>query len=337
MLHDCGAGWHGREILGWAMDWTELPFFLAAARTGSLRAASAIVGGSHATIDRHLRALEASYGVRLFERSTTGLILTSAGQQLLPLAEEAETAVIKARRRVQGLDREAAGTVKVTVPPSLAYNALPPIFARFCARHPEIELDIVVTDQIQDLARLEVDVSVRVAHEVTDDVVGRRLLRYASGVYASQGYLDRHWAQRGHGGEGLHWIGWGDTVAQSDTGPVPKSSPVHDNGWPPGIGSVPDWVRNSPFPRASLRHNARDGYMITHMVKEGLGMSFLPCYLSDYEAGLVRVPDTEAWLDRSIWLLLHADLRKTTRVRLLVDHMVDELKAMRAAFLRPLR
>jgi len=295
------------------MDWAELPYFLAVARSGSLRAASQSVGGSHATIDRHLKALEASYGVRLFERSTTGLGLTLAGEQLLPLAEAAETAVINARRRVQGLDREAAGAVRVTVPPSLAYNVLPPIFARFCARHPDIELDIVVTDRIQDLARLEVDVSVRVAHQVTDDVVGRRLLRYASGVYASQGYLDRHWAGRGSGGEGLHWIGWGDSVAR------------------------PDWVRDSPFPRAPLRHNARDGYMITHMVKQGLGMSYLPCYLSDYEAGLVRVPDTEVWLDRSIWLLLHADLRKTTRVRLLVDHMVDELKAMRAVFLRPLR
>jgi len=301
------------------MDWAELPYFLAVARSGSLRAASQSVGGSHATIDRHLKALEASYGVRLFERSTTGLGLTLAGEQLLPLAEAAETAVINARRRVQGLDREAAGAVRVTVPPSLAYNVLPPIFARFCTRHPDIELDIVVTDQIQDLTRQEADVSVRVAHEVSDDVVGRRLLRYASGIYASQAYLDRHWAGRGVHGEGLHWIAWGDSVARPET------------------GQVPAWVRASPFPRARMRHRARDGYMITHLVKEGQGMSYLPCYLSDYVSGLVRVPETEVWLDRSIWLLLHADLRRTTRVRLFVDHMVGELKAMRAAFLRPLR
>jgi len=146
--------------------------------------------------------------------------------------------VINVRRRVQGLGRQAAGAVKVTVPPSLAYNVLPPIFARFCAAQPDIELDIVVSDQIQDPARLEADVSVRVAHEVSDDVVGRRLLRYASGIYASQSYLDNNWHKHGSLGQGLDWISWGDTAV------------------------APDWVR----------HNARDGYMITHLVQQGQGM-----------------------------------------------------------------
>ena len=295
------------------MDWAELPYFLAVARTGSLRAAAESIGGTHATVDRHLKALEASYGVRLFERSTTGLVLTEAGQTLLPLAEAAETAVIGARRRVLGLDREAAGTVRVTVPPSLAYNVLPPLFARFAEAHPEIELDIVVTDRVQDLARLEADVSVRVAHEVSDDVVGRRIVRYTSGIFASQRYLDRHWHGRGAQGEGLHWIGWGDAE------------------------QAPGWVRKSPFPRARLHHQTRDGNMVTYLVQQGQGMSYLPCYIADYVPGLVRVPETGVWLDRSIWLLLHADLRRTRRVRLFVDHMVAGLKAMRAQFRRPLR
>ncbi len=295
-----------------AIDWAELPYFLAVARTGSLRAAADLVGGTHATVDRHLRALEAAYSVRLFERSTTGLSLTPAGESLLPMAEEAELAVIGARRRIEGLDREAAGTVRVTVPPALAYDVLPPIFARFADQHPDIDLDITVTDRFQDLTRSEADVSVRVAFEVTDDVIGRRILQYTSGIYASRDYLARNWETAGHRGEGLHWIGWGD------------SSPM------------PDWVRSSPFPNASLRHTVREGYMVMHMIHQGQGMSYLPCFVEKYLPGLVRVPGTEATPDRSIWLLLHADLRKTTRVRLFVDYMAQELKAMRSEFLGPL-
>jgi DNA-binding transcriptional LysR family regulator len=72
-----------------AMDWAELPYFLAVARAGSLRAAAEHVGGTHATVDRHLKSLEASFGVRLFERTRAGLALTTAGEALVPLAEAA--------------------------------------------------------------------------------------------------------------------------------------------------------------------------------------------------------------------------------------------------------
>ena len=295
-----------------AIDWAELPYFLAVARTGSLRAAADLVDGTHATVDRHLRSLESSYGVRLFERSTTGLSLTPAGESLVPMAEDAELAVISARRRIEGLDREAAGTVRVTAPPFLAFDILAPIFARFAERYADIDLDITLTNRFQDLTRSEADVSVRVAHAVSDDVIGRRVLQYASGIYASRDYLAKNWDTRGKKGEGLHWIGWGD------------ASPM------------PDWVRDSPFPRASLRHAMREGDMVRYMVQQGQGMSYLPCFMEKYLPGLVRVPGTQAALDRSIWLLLHADLRKTTRVRLFVDYMAQALKALRSEFLGPL-
>ena len=93
---------------GAAMNWAELPYYLAVARKGSLRSAADSLGATHATVDRHLKSLEASFSVRLFDRTRTGLALTEAGEALVPLAEEAEMAVIAARRRLSGLDREAA-------------------------------------------------------------------------------------------------------------------------------------------------------------------------------------------------------------------------------------
>jgi len=295
-----------------AMDWAEFPYFLAVARAGSLRAAAEATGGTHATVDRHLKSLEAAFGVRLFERTHAGLSLTSAGEELLPLAEQAELSVIAARRRLSGLDREASGIVRVSVPPAMAYDVLTPIFAEFSAAQPEIDLQILVTNRFQDIVRHETDVSVRVSAGISDDVVGRRVVQYASAIYASKSYLDAHFASAGPNGEGLVWTGW------------EQHAPC------------PDWVKSSPFPKAGLRHIAREAVLQLQMVRLGMGMSYFPCFMAAQYPELVQVPGTTAHLDRSIWLLLHADLRRTTRVRLFVDFLAEKLKEMRPMFLGPL-
>ncbi len=292
-----------------AADWAHMPFFLAVVRTGSLRAAADALGSTHATVDRNLKALEATYGVRFFDRSKSGLSLTVAGEALLPMAEEAEVSVLAARRKLAGLDRAPKGRVRLSVAPMFATSVLPPILARFAEAHPEIEVEVVVENRRADLARAESDVSIRVGYSVDDDVVGRRIVTYAKGIYASRDYLDRFWEGRGEGGEGLVWIGWGDRER------------------------VPAWVRNSPFPKAEVRHCIREGGMVMAAVGEGMGISYLPCFAESYDDRLVQLPGTEPELDRSIWLLLHEDLRRTTRVRLLVDHLSDELKALKPQFL----
>ena len=65
--------------------------------------------------------------------------------------------------------------------------------------------------------------------------------------------------------------------------------------------------------------------MQREMARDGMGMTFLPCYAGDPEPELQRVPNTEIVADRSIWLLLHSDLRTTARVRAFVDFMAAEL------------
>jgi DNA-binding transcriptional LysR family regulator len=296
-----------------ANDWAQLLYFLAVARSGSLRSAAEEMGATHATVDRNLKALEQAYGVRLFDRSRAGLKLTPAGDALIPMAQAAEESVISARRQIEGLDREASGTVRLSVAPSLAFDVLPPILASFSEAYPDIELKVAVTNKFENLTRSEADVSIRMAFEVSDDVVGRRVLQYALALYASQDYLDRHWDSQGPKGEGLHWIGWG-----SSTRPIP------------------DWVRDSPYPRAKLVHAIGEGVLVARMVEQGIGMSYLPCYSEKSCPRLVRVPGHAAELNRSIWLLLHSDLRRTTRVRLLVDHISDALRSQRKLFLNEL-
>jgi DNA-binding transcriptional LysR family regulator len=290
------------------MDWGRIPYFLEAARTGSLRASAQTLGGTHATVDRNLRALEATYGVRLFDRSRHGLTLTTAGETLLPIAEAAERSIISGRRVLQGLDREATGSVRLSIPTIFASMIMPEILVAFGVVYPDIELEVFATNRFENINRSETDVSVRVAHNVDDDVVGRKILQYDQGIYASRDYLDRNYEKAGKLGEGLTWLGWSD-------------SPVSSN-----------WVKNSPFPRAFVKNRIMSPTLVSHMIGYGAGMSYLPCFIARLYPQLVQVPGTEIVADRSVWLLLHSDLQKTTRVRLLVDFLVKEFRARRLVF-----
>lgn len=293
-------------------DWADLPYFLAVARTGSLRAAADVLAATHATVNRRISQLEAGFGVQLFERSVEGLTLTPAGEELLPLAIKAEEAVTSGRRRLSGRDQRPEGRVRLSIPPALAQKIVAPLIASFDAKHPGIEVEINVTDRFEDIARHETDVSLRVAFSVADDVVGRRVLQYTVAEMASPDYIDAHFPTAGPGGEGLTWIGWGD------------------------VQSVPDWVARSPFPKAQVRHTVREGTLHVGLVQAGLGMSILPWFASEQNANVMPVPGARPRLDRSLWLLLHSDLRRTLRVRLLVDHLAEGLRAQKDRFLGPL-
>ena len=293
------------------VGWAEFPFFLAVARAGSLRAAAEIVGGTHATVDRQVKALEAKYEVRLFDRTTKGLSLTEAGQALLPSAEAAEDAIKSAERRVVGLDRETAGVVHVTLPPWIAYWVLAPALPELHARHPEIDLRLTITDHFHDLANAEADVSIRVANSVEQNVVGRKLFQYNVALVASRKYLADNWSKRGENGAGLHWLGW---------------DKAHPN---------PNWEEFGLFTEAPRKHAMLDGLMFYHVLNAGLGMAIMPVFGLHKFPELTRVPGTLVVQDRSLWLLMHSELRDTARVRAVVDFLAARISGLKGKFLDP--
>ena len=290
------------------IDWKSLPAFLAVARAGSLRGAAERIGGTHATVRRQVEALEARLGAQLFRRGADGLTLTAAGRMLLPQAFEAEAALLKGVNAVRGLDREAAGRIRLSADPMTAHYLLAPVLAAFSDLYPEIEIELNLSYGIDSIERLETDVSVRHVLAVEDDVVGRKLFPLALGVYAARGYIDRALPGAGSRGEGLCWIGYG---------PVPE---------------VQEFIRNSPFPAARVRHSVPDPEMHLHLARAGAGMTFLASWVQARFPELQRVPGTTLDQRRSTWVLLHDDLRRVRRVRLFVDYLCDALLERRADF-----
>ncbi|MCJ8323320.1 MAG: LysR family transcriptional regulator [Hyphomicrobiales bacterium] len=282
------------------LGWEHMPYFLAVARSGSLRAAAAEFNTTHGKINRQIGALETSYGVQLFSRSQTGLNLTPAGETLLPLAEDMEDMFIDARRYLLGLDRKESGIVRISMMTTFACEIMAPILAKLSKRYPDINIEVSLTDGLENLSRLESDISIRLAFDIEDDVVARKLYPVAIGTYASQAYLDEYLNNASPNGQGLHWIGAGQ-------------------------GLPANWVDNTPFPKAEIRHNIAETMLRLQLIRHGYGMAILPAYVSQKYPELVQVPGTSLALGRSVWILLHENLLKTTRVRRFADFISNEL------------
>ncbi len=292
---------------GGTFDWDDLKYFLAVVRAGTLRGGAERINANHSTVSRRLALLEETIGSRLFDRTKDGFVLTQLGEDLLPHAERVEEEITSASRVIVGRDALPSGPIYISMPHALALTSLMDDFKDFSEKYPDIDLHMQFTNVVVDLTRREADVSFRVAHEVHEDVVGRKLVPMSSAAYCSPEYAAK---MEDNGGEGLAFIGWdepeGDTTSK--------------------------WIQESQYPKATLRHRAAE--IVAHMglAAAGLGLAQIACHLGDRYSGLVRAPFQKPIEHRSIWLLLHRDLRKTTRVRLFVDFIAERTRAKKHEF-----
>lgn len=292
---------------GRSFNWDDLKIFLAITRSGTIRGGAESLQANHTTLARRLTVLEDRMGARLFDRSKQGLVLTQLGEDLLPHAQRVEEEMTAAARVIVGRDAQPSGTVYLTLPHGLAMTSIMEDLSAFADLYPDISLNMTFTNEVADLTRREADVSLRVAYEVSDDVVGRKLVQMSQAAYCTRGYAAR---VRDNGGEGLHLIGWhepeGDVTAK--------------------------WVQESCYPKAQLKHRVSELVPLISLAAAGLGMAYLACNIGDRHPGLIRAPFQTPLPYRFLWLLLHRDLRNTARVRLFVDFLAQRITERRHEF-----
>ncbi|WP_299701757.1 LysR family transcriptional regulator [uncultured Tateyamaria sp.] len=287
------------------MNWDHMRILLALHRAGSLRGAASALKVNHATVARALEGAEYSLGTRLFDRSARGLALTQPGELLLPHAQEMEQRMLEVQRRLTGLDSVPSGIVRVSLPPSFGHGFFVSILVEFTELFPDIRIDAVATNKISDLSRQEADVSIRAARQIDDDLVGRRMVDYVNAAFATPDYISAHPDLVSSLGEGAHWIGWGTDDM---------------------------WIAQTPLPKATPRHKLPEVFMQTEAAAAGLGMAWVPAFLGDTHPDLVRVPGVPVGPGRSIWVLMHGDLRNSARVRAFVDFIAEWIAARRSMF-----
>jgi DNA-binding transcriptional LysR family regulator len=282
------------------IDWDDVRLFLELTRRGSARSAAQTLGMSHSTVVRRVERLESDLGARLFDRDFTGYRPTPAGQTLLDSALKAEDAILAADRQLHGRDASLSGEITLTLPDILAYFFLMPELVTFTECHPEIELKMLISYDIFDLARREADIALRVyvdQRQPPDDLIGRKLETVSSCYYASEEYLAKHDPHAA--ASTARWIGWGDDEP------------------------YPEWVKKSPFPNIPAHGYLNNAMLQARAVQCGLGLGTLPCFVGDALSGVVRIPGCEPFSTYELWMLTHPDLRDTARHRVFRDFIAD--------------
>ena len=129
----------------------------------------------HSTVSRRLRSLEAKLQTRLIERKPSGYELTEAGEELKHSAGKIEAEVLAFEGALGGQESGIAGELRVSAINNMASSVLMPVFARFSATYPEIELHVQVSNKFIRLAERDADIAIRLTNAPTDTLIGTRL------------------------------------------------------------------------------------------------------------------------------------------------------------------
>lgn len=289
------------------MHWDDLRIILAICRAGSLTGAAKILGLNKSTVLRQINAIEKKMGVRFFERIQAGYRMTEAGETAMHTAARMDEAVIELERELLGKDYRLQGDIRLTAPEGIATYSLLPVIATFCKQHPDIRIELFITNTALELSRREADLAVRVTKKPPDTSLGRCIGEFNFCVYATQRYLDKH-----------------------------PNTAIADHNW---ISILDEFEWIAPFmwkknqqARRKIVFTSSTTIAAVTAAKQHMGVVVLPCFLGDTEKGLTRVGEPLNPLSSELWILTHPDLRNTARVRALMIFIYEALKQQSQKF-----
>ncbi|MEO9599038.1 LysR family transcriptional regulator [Parasphingorhabdus sp.] len=276
------------------MDWEDVKTFRAVMEAGTVRAAAKQLRVHHSTVSRRIEQLEKSIDSRLFERRPEGYFPTVSGEELARVAGRFSEELFAVERHIAGRDNELSGNLKVTMAEPFALTIFGDRIPEFCAAYPGLDLEIITSFDLLDVARREADIAIRMDNNPPETLVGKRLFAYCSSIYASPDYLAKQDFENRP--EDARWLGGND-----------------------GGSRFPDWTQDTEYARVPVWGNFASIGLQVQLAQAAMGLIMVPCLGADGVPGLVRATDRDPMPSRDIWILTHEDLRRTARVRAFMD------------------
>lgn len=285
------------------LNWDGLRFFIAAAEGGSLTAAAKVLGSNQPTVGRHIDALEAELGTRLFQRSVKGLTLTEEGSQLLDHCREIQSLVIRITRTASDV-KEISGTVRVALPEGICLEVLSPLLPQFYREYPNIKLILNVSSNSANLTRGEADIAVSLFRPKEANLVVKWLGEMHMGLYASRAYLDTFGCPSRVEELAQHRvITYGDQL-----------SSLPENRW---------LVAHTPPASQVLCSDSTSTRLKATLT--GVGISIQPHLFTGTNPQLVPLLNEVSLPGHKMWMVYHNDLRQIARIRAVVDFIASNL------------
>jgi len=275
-------------------NWDEVRTAFQVARLGTVSGAADVLGVHHATVIRHIDALEGRLGVKLFQRHARGYTATEAGQDLLRVAQATDDQFSQLAGRIKGRGNAVSGELVVTTLGGLSHLLVPPL-AAFQEEYPDVILRYLTSARLFRLEYGEAHVAIRAGSppQQPDNVV-QPFLTLKSAIFASPAYIERY-GMPGSPEEVLkhRFVGADDPSSRAP--------------WA-------QWIREN-MPAGQVVFRSGDPLAVRQAVLSGVGLGFLGCYEMAAHPELVQVhPPEEQW-DSRLWLVTHMDLHRTTKVQ----------------------
>lgn len=293
------------------MNWDKLRVFYAVAEAGSLTHAGEMLNLSQSAVSRQIRALEERLGATLFHRHARGLILTEQGDLLYAAARDMSARLQLATARISDAKDGDYGELRVTTSHGLGSLWLAPRLGRFFSQHPEISIDLILTEQQLDLPMREADVALRLKEPEQADLIRRPLGEIVIRFFASRKYIEKFGAPKNMDDfRGHRLINYNANKG--------AALPTHIIDWLAEMGQVEhdsDLTINNYF-------------AVMQAAEAGLGIAPLPDYLSSTNEDLINVAPEMISPPFTIYLAYAEELRRSQRVLAFRDFVVEEIKSI---------
>lgn len=286
------------------LDWTHLQSFAAVAEHGSLSAAARAMRGSQPTLSRHITLLEEAIGARLFERSKSGVTLTEKGSALFEQAAQMADCAARLALQAQGPDDVLSGSVRITASQIVATYLLPDVLVDLHQRYPEIEIEVVASDDTNNLLRREADIALRMYRPTQNDVISKHLGNLELGAYGSRAYIERRGMP-----ETL------EDLLQHDLIGYDRSPLIID-----GLATLGHKVDRSFF-----KFRSDDQVVCWQMALAGFGIGFNQKTIAERQGDMICVSGNIPVGELPVWLTAHPELRQSLRIRKVFDFLSSTL------------
>lgn len=286
------------------VDWAKLQSFVAVAEHGSLSAAARATGASQPTLSRHIAALEEELGLRLFDRTSEGLVLTASGTEIFDNAEAMNASANQIALIASGRSQEISGSVRLTASDTVARFTMPPILTALRRAEPSIAIELVASNETNNLLKREADIAVRMYRPTQNDVITRKVGELHLGFFASKAYLDqrgRPYSPHDLKSHELIGLDQGDALIQ-------------------GFRNQNIAIRREDF---SFRTDAM--FINLEMIVAGWGIGLIDLNVGESDATLERVLPQIEIPPLEFWLTAHAELRSSPRIRRVYDFLAHAL------------
>jgi DNA-binding transcriptional LysR family regulator len=289
-----------------------LAALLATARSGSPSKAARVLGRAPSSIYRAIERLEKDVGAKLFARADTGWTATKAGLKVVRLGERIQTDIAETELALLHRSQQFPAPLRVSASDGFA-TFLAPILADFAAARPDVLVELVVDNNLVDLARREAEIAIRPDKRPGDVVVGQRAGKLAHGLYGSARALGLHGMPKSAAELGGHRI----CVLTAALPHFTASS------W---------WKEQRWAERPNVAFIANTETALAAAIRAGVGIGVLPRFLGDRLDGIMRIPTIQIGDPVDIWLVTHASLRQNGVVRSLIRVLAAAIRKDAALF-----